>query len=417
MAAIFERPEFEQYQSRWNTRLLEFTARHSYYDGSVYGQWFDNLTMASNWLFNFMRGPLYKNIKPLYLPLARAVDIDVGIIPAEWAFLEDAPPAWGDATKVIYDWSKWTTEGPLYVHYGATYGVSGLRVFDLRQTLNQVIIRPIKPTNFLLVRASDYTPVEIAFQVEQRIDEKGELFEFAEVITPSFIATFKDGEPWAMNDREPVITNELRFVPFVEVDHIRTGDPLGDATYQKSIPLLNEVNEIASYLADIIKKHAEPQWVMFGVEPTVLEKGDNTWFVSRSDGRVDLLVPSVDIPGILAFVREIRDQVFASLPELSFDELREKVTIATATLELQLVELVLKVKRMRPNYDQGLIEALQMAGAAGVSMNLRDVSALQDESLALDSERPILPLSPETMMDLELKAIQLERARANDGST
>ncbi len=410
MAQTFSNSEFEQYASRWNTRLLELERRHGYYDGSVYANVLAQ--MGGGWLANWLRNPLYKNIKPLYLPLSRAVDIDVGIIPADWSFAEDAPDAWTDATQIVYDWSKWVREGPLYVHYGATYGVSGLRVFDLRDTLNQVIIKPLDPTTFMLIRSSDYLPVEMAFQIEQRLDDAGKSFEFAEVITPDTIATFKEGEPWGVGDREPVVKNELGFVPFVEIDHIKTGKALGDATYQKSIPLLNEVNELASYLADTIRKHTEPQWAILGAEATDLEKsGDNVWFFNRPDVKVQPIVPDVDISGVLEFVREIRDQVFSSLPELSFDELREKTTIATATLELQLAELVLKVKRMRPNYDGGLVEALRMAGVAGQSMGLGDITPLLDEALKLDAERPILPLSPETMMDLELKAIELERAK------
>lgn len=407
---LFEMDEFQPFEERWNTRQRELDRRMSYYDGSVYRQvGLGSAKDALGWLWP----RLYQGIKPLYLPLARAVDIDAGIIPAEWELAEDMPEAIFQAQQLLFDWSRWTTEGVLYGHYGAANGVSGLKICDDRER-GRVIVEPVKPACFMLVESGTYdaTP-SMSIYIDERYDLAGEKFEYAEVITAEFIRTFKDGEPAGFDEREDEYPNELGFVPYVEIKHINTGEVLGEATYQKAIPLLDEVNELASYLADIIKKHAEPQWAAFGVEPSdMVKSGDNIWMFTSPDSKVQPLVAGVDIPGVLDFIREVRDQVFGSLPEVAFDELKSKEQIATATLELQLMELVLKIKRTRPNYDQGLIEAMQLAGRAAATMGVSELSVLDDENLALNSERQILPMDPETANRLEMQSMALERERA-----
>lgn len=405
--SIFDTPEFKPYAARWESRLTELTRRRKYYDGSIYADYRQQLGNAG-WLWP----KLYKGIKALYLPLSRAVDVDAGIIPGGWTLADDAPPAWQLAIKQVFDWSDWQRDGVLYIHYGAQYGASGLKISDLRDA-GRVQIKPIKPTSFMTIEAGDYdgTPA-IGFIVEDRTDEAGKKYEYTEVITASAVRTFRDGQPWPFGGRDAEYINELGFVPVVEAEHIKTGEVYGESTYQKVIPLLDEVNELASYLADIVKKNAEPQFVVFGAEASDLVKsGDNVWFVP-GDGRVEALLPKIDVAGVLEFVREIRDQVTGGLPELAFDELKTKTQIATATLELQLMELVLKIKRCRPNYDHGLADALRMAGRAGASMGIGGLAGLDDEALAFDEERPVLPLDAETAMRLEMQALVLERERA-----
>lgn len=404
ISSIFDREEFKPLEGQWQARKKELTRRKAYYDGKIYQGVLNQL----GWL-----GPrVYRGVKPLYLPLSRAVDVDAGIVPGGWDMPEDAPEAWNEAKEVIFKWSRWQTEGALYVHYGAVYGVSGLKIADLRDQ-RRAVISPAKPTCFMLVSSQQYnkTP-EMSIWVEQREGSQG-MFEYAEVITPEAVRTFYDGQPYGFDDREPEYRNELGFVPLVEVEHIRTGDPFGESTYQKAIPLLDEVNQLASYLSDIIAKHAEPQWAAFGVEPSELVKsGDNVWFFPSENAKLNPVLAQIDIPGVLEFIREIRDQVHGSLPELGFDELRSKEQIATATLELQLMELVLKIKRTRPNYDEGLVAGLRMAGLAGASMGLAEARPLLDDELALDEERPVLPLDPLTRIQLEMQKISLEQMKA-----
>lgn len=411
--SIFQTEEFAGYRAAWDTRQIELAHRKAYYDGTIYANVRERFAALGK--LSPMIGPrLYRGTKALFLMLARSVDVDAGIVPGGWAFADDAPKAWVDATKTVLAWSDWEREGPLYVHFGAQYGVVGLKVVDDR-AMQRVSIAVLDPTTFLLAGRGMYTNApQLALIVETKCDEaSGDDYEYAEVITAQQIRTFRNGVPYGYDGRDDTYPNDQGAVPIGQIRHVHTGESLGECTYQKAIPLLDEVNELASYLADIIRKHAEAQWMVAGAEPSDLVKsGDNVWFIPDPNGKVQAIVAGIDIPGVLAFIEAIRNEVQDGLPELAFAELKDKTQIATATLEIQLMELVLKIQRVRPNYDHGLCDALRMAGRAAKSMGLPDLGALDDEALSLDKARPVLPLDKLTQIQIAQAQLALDKAKA-----
>jgi hypothetical protein len=403
MSSVWELDEFKSYAQTFRDRNAVFATRFAYYEGTAY-QYLKLLQRP-------LGSRVYKGIKGLYLPLHRAVDVAAGITPGGWAWPEGMDEKLALAAKTVFNWSRWNTEGVLFVHYGALFGNVLLKVADLRDE-KIVVIDPVSPNEVLLVSSGAYdaTP-KLAITVCQR-GSGPEAYEYAEVIDPEKVRTFKNGDPFGYDDRQPEYPNELKFVPFVEVQHKRVGRTLGENVFARVLPLLDEVNELASYLADIIKKHVEPQWAAIGAEPAELEKsGESLWFFPEGSD-VKALVAQLDIAGVLAFLQDVKDEMKSGLPELAFDELRSKDQIATATVELQLMELTLKVKRTRPNYDAGLVGALRMAGRAAATLGIDEVSVLDDPTLAFDPDRPVLPLDPMTKMQLEMQGLALENEKA-----
>jgi hypothetical protein len=385
MKSIFDQPEFKPYQATWNARQSQFRVRASYADGSIY----QNL----NWLVRGLPLPATNGIKALYLPLKRAVNIDAGIVPNGWALDPAMPAALTAARDKVFDGSRWRRDGQLYVHHGALFGNVGLRVSDLRAD-QRIIISPVSPLNFMLAKVNLYSDqAALAFFVETRQNEQGKDFEYAEVITSMFVETFADGEPRGFADRESRYANALGEVPFVEVVHSANGTAIGDCCFQDSIVLLDNLNAIATNLANVTSDLSDPQWAVVGVDDGDLKKGGgNIWYLPPG-ADVKVLVPNVDIAGLVSFIEMLSKQVEKSLPELAFDEITAKTAIATSTVELQLLELILTIQRVRPNYDAGLVAALRIAGRAAKTMNLSDISILDDPALALDAKREILPLS------------------------
>ena len=403
--SLFDLDEFAPYKRMWRERQRVLATRQAYYDGSMYRSVRDRMTQAVPWV----APRLYRGVKALYLPLARAVDVDMGLIPGGWRLPEDAPGAWHEGMARVLGWSGWMRAGMLYVFYGAVQGVAGLKIVDLRER-KRVALLPLNPMKFMVVRPDPFSAPTMALIVETRTGADGKRYEYGEVITTTEIRTFRDGEPQGYGGRPAVYPNRQGQVPVVETLHKNDGSALGEATFSTVIPLLNEVNSLASYLSDVIKKHTEPQWAVFGAEASNLEKdGGNVWFFPQG-AEVKPIVPEIDIEGVLGFVKEISEQVKGGLPELAFDELKGKERVATATVELQLMELVLKIRACRPNYDHGLAEALRMAARAAASMGLDDqaVASLDDEGLALDGERAVIPLGPEAKLDLEMKRLAVE---------
>ena len=411
--SIWQLDEFAPHAAAWTRRQQLFAYRRAYYDGTIYRS-IRKRFIALGQLQATLGPRLYRGTKALFLMLSRAVDVDAGIIPGGWSFATDAPPAWAAGAARVLAWSDWATDGVLYVHYGAQYGVTGLKVADLRAA-GKIVIKPLDPCSFMLIRGAHYDPAPAAGIIaEQRVGRTGP-YEYAEVIEPARIRTFVNGRLTGIDGREAEYENVVGAVPLIERHHMLTGDLIGECTYHKAIPLLDEVNELASYLADIVRKHADAQWMVAGAEAGDLTRSsDNVWFVPAG-GDVKAIVASIDIPGVLEFIKAIRAEVAGSLPELAFDELRGKDQIATATLELQLMELVLKIKRCRPNYDHGLADALRLAGRAAESMGLGEIAALNDEALQLDPDRPVLPLDRLTQLQIAQAEAALEAQRALAG--
>lgn len=379
--SIWDRDEYKPYKAIWDARREHFAIRESYYDGARY--------TAEKYRFGWQIGTrLYRGIRPLFLPFARSVLVDAGIIPGRWAWVPDAPDAWREARKALFTASEWNTKGQLFVHYGAMYGHSGLKVADLRDE-GRVIVAPVDPRRFLLIPTSAYDSTPgLSIYVETRRGLDGE-FEYAEVITPDAVRLYMDGEPFGYEGREAEYANLLGVVPYTEVRHIDSGQSFGESTFEQAIRTLDELNELGSYLADIIKKFAEPQTAITGATKGALKKGDNVWYLPEG-AKIDMILAEIDIPGVQGFLKQLDENVRSSLPETAFDELKAKDQIATATLELQLMELVIKVKRCRPNYDEGLERSLRLAGQAAADMGLDEIAPLNDENLDIDNDRPVL---------------------------
>lgn len=359
-------------------------------------------------------GPrLSREIRGLYLPVARAVKLDAALIPGGWRLADNAQEL-ARSVGQVFRWSDWDTLGLLYTWFGARYGSVGLKVVDDRNA-QRVWIESLAPDRFILERASVYDSSPRLAASAMRLHDGEDVFEYAEIVEPDRIRTFRDGLPFGFGGRPAEYANSLGFVPFVQVHHIQTGEELGECTFQDVIPLLDEVNAMATDLANIVRQHAEPQWAVIGAEDGDLKRdGDNIWYVPQA-GDVKAIVAPIDVSGVLQFITEVKNNVHEGLPELAFDELRKKDQIATATVELQLLELVSKIgKFSRPNYDEGLRHALRMCGkaAASVGGQAARLAELDTEKLAFDSAREVLPMDPLTALELErmrLEVMGLER--------
>lgn len=395
MASIFELDEFKVHEGRWLARAQAFRVRRAYYDGSVY----QSAWGALGWL----RGRLGGAVRGLYLPCARAVNLDSGIVPGGWA-TEGAAPA---QLAEVFGWSDWSIMGPLFVHYGALYGNVVLRVSDVRGA-GRVVICPVRPEHVLLVRAGLYGREAVMALCVQRVEVDGRSVEYAEVVEARRVRTFIEGEAAGVDGRPASYDNALGFVPFVEVRHIDGGDELGACAFQDALNLLDAVNEVATDLAEIVKKHAKPKWAVLGADESDLSNEDDIWtFPQGSD--VKVLVPGIDVTGVLKFLQDTRMQVERSIPELAFDEIISKYNLATATVELQLAELVLLIRRVRPNYDRGLEMALGMAARALAGMGVSGYGELA--AVRFDDGRAVLPVDRRATLELELLEAQIAAAK------
>jgi hypothetical protein len=400
--SLFDLEEFKPYGAAFQARKSRFARfwRHYKAELTAPGEWATDMG-------SYIGATIANAVKPIFTPLARAVELDVALIPGDWKLSPESAKQQMGLDR-IFEWSKWDCEGDIFVRYVTALGEAGLRVVDDRVN-KRLIIQPVRPDMYLAIPMSawDNTPKMLITLAKMGEDE------IAEVIEPNRIRTFWRGQPYAqdaLNGREAEYANELGFVPFV-VCKLDSGDGAGEPTFDNTLPALDQANRQATYMATIIQRHAEPQWAVIGAEAGDLEKsGEAVWFFPEGSD-VKAVLAAVDFAGLLAFIQEIKKEMKDSLPELALSELVGVERVAAATIELQMAEAVFKIRRLRKPHDRALMEAVVLAGKAAISMGLADLAGLADGTLRFDKNRPVITVDALTRLQIESVAQSQEMSR------
>lgn len=412
--SVFDRAEFEHLGPQYQARVKRFGRNWRYYKAEVYKS---SKKGVQSPLGKYTVKRISDAVLPLFTPLARAVNIDVALIPGAWRLAPGSEEQQAAVEDVFFA-SRWPVEGDLFVKYVVAMGEAGLFVVDDRFN-ERVYLQAWRPDSFVAEYPGRYgrrTPSRVIL-VERGWSADGPVEE-ATVIEPELVRTFVAGEPQGLGRREAEYANALGFVPLVECKN-DPGDGDGEPTFDDVTQSLDQVNLQFTHMANIIQKHIEPQWAAFGAEAGDLEKsGDTVWFFPEGSD-VKAVLAAVDFEGFLAFVQEIKKETKENLPELSFTELVGVERVAAATIELQMAEAVFKIRQLRKPVDLCLADALRLAGRAAASMNQNELAGLADPRLAFDPQRPVITIDAMTKLQIEqaelsteLSELALQRERA-----
>lgn len=394
--SIWDLDEFKSLKRKFFLRNQELQKRKSYYDGSVYKDFSVTLGTLAPRLLN--------GIKSLYLPLAFSVDMDSGLIPGGWKLNDSKYDL--EAESILIDKIKsnsdWITSGVLYIHYAAIYGQVYLKSIDGDEPRLEIV----EPTKMMLLKSDIYRK-EYDKSIFISYDEEDN--EIAEVIDSMTVRTFLNGELTSNTE------NVYHKIPYTFIKFIEDGTNLGSNTFSKVTSVLDEVNELASYLVTIIKRHAEPQLVLFGnLDSESLNKsGENAWLVKEANGRAELLVSNVDIDGVLNTVKTFAQNINEGLPETIFNRISESDNIGKQTVVKKATPLVVKINRCRPNFDMGLVKSLRLVGEMFEGTEYSILKELPDD--AFDLNREIIPSTELERIELESAQLALEMQRALAG--
>lgn len=395
--SVFDWPEFADLREVYAARRQRFGRYWRYYKAeySFGGGKFNSM------MGQYVQAMLGNQMKPLFTPLARAVNLDVALIPGDWTLAPEAADL-QEMVDVLFDASRWEVESDLYVKYAVSMGEAGLRIVDDRIG-NRVSLAPIRPDLYVVQPSGlyDLTPA-LAIFMAWTTDKDGRDVELAEVFTPAQIRTYRNGEPASFDGRPAEYDNALGFVPLVQCIH-DAGDGQPEATFDDTITALDQVNRQATQMAKIIERHAEPQWAAFGAEDGDLEKsGDSVWFFPEGSD-IKAILAQVDFDGLLAFIQEIKTEMKNSLPELAFRELVGVNRIAAATIELQMAEAVFKIRRLRKPHDWALAQAIRLCGRAAATMSapVTALAGLDTALMRFDKDRPVITIDALTRLQIE----------------
>lgn len=399
ITSIFDIDEFSHLADAYAARKNRAFRFWQYYKAEIYLSSASGLTAAINQRIS-------DSILPLFTPLARAVDLDVALIPGGWQ-LDDESADLQEPVDLIFRQSRWPIEGSLFVKFFCAMGISGLYVVASDITdADTFILQSLRPDEFIIEPAGpfDHVPAMAILIELSVVDDEG--MEKATVIEPDQIRIFENGERLSTDN------NPLGFVPVVECIN-DPGDGRGEPVFENAVKPLDQVNLQATHLANIIQKHVEPQWAAIGAEPGDLEKsGDVVWFFPEGSD-VKAVLASVDFDGVLDFIKEMKLEVKESLPELGLSKLVGIERVAAATIELQMAEAVFKIRHLRQAIDLCVADALRLAGRAMTALNLQTpIAGLDTKELAFDADRPVLSLDALTRLQIEQAQINTSLQRS-----
>src|SRR5262245_21801130 len=119
-STVFELPEFRPYHGRFMARLSKFNTYRGFVNGSIY----------RNSQFRLIH-KLYAETKALFSFLARAVDLDIALVPGlmgPWALEEGTPQVILAAQKQLYEWSQWSIGSDEWLEDGTSLGEAMLKI-------------------------------------------------------------------------------------------------------------------------------------------------------------------------------------------------------------------------------------------------------------------------------------------------
>jgi hypothetical protein len=335
-----------------------------------------NLRYRRNWRYyqnvpyNEPRPGLYAKMRAIFNQVTKIVDTDARFAMGERLQVQ-AEPAVEQAINRLWQWSDLQQEKYLLARNGACCGDAFVKVVDNRPwELNP------EPDSDTPVKLNVLPPDAVAPRYDPH-DRKRMLackIEYIhgrqvhkEVITADEILIYDERDPERVAARYP---NPLGFIPIVHIRNLDIGEEFGLCSFHNLLPTIDAVNEIASFMFEIIKLYADPVIIGRGMDrgslrkQTVDEAGRpvaTVWWVPNPEGQFEFLEWSGNLPDVLAFLDRIESAIERNTPELTLSGLRDRQDLSGYSTSLHLVELIRKVNEMRGNYFTALERANRMA--------------------------------------------------------
>jgi len=374
-----------------------------------------NLRYRRNWRYyqNFPyaepRPGLYAKMRAIFNQVTKIVDTDARFTMGERLQVR-AEPEVEQAINQLWEWSEFQQEKYLLARYGACCGDAFIKVVDNRPWELNPDPDPEVPVRLNVLPpdavAPRYHPHDRKRMLACKIEYVHGRDIHKEVITPDQILIYDERDPDRVVETYP---NPLGFIPIVHIRNLDIGEEFGLCSFHNLLPTVDALNEIASFMIEIIRLYADPVIIGRGMDrgslrkQTVDEAGRpvaTVWWVPTPEGSFEFLEWRGNLPEVLAFLDRIQQSIERNTPELTLSALRDRQDLSGYSTSLHLIELVRKVNEMRGSYFTALERANRMA--------LR-ILELQGNGLFRDPRHriigdPVLPVDDER----QLRVLQME---------
>lgn len=440
-------------------RKLRYAIYWSFYENDAYRSIH---TWASQYKISY---GLYKYIRHIYNPAYRLGEFwkshlwggaldpeagDGGETPSTLPILT-VNPALRPAIAKLWRWSNWQINKDTVSLYGSTLGDAGLMVVDDLER-QKVYLKFIHPGTIADVDLDDWNNVKAYIIEEEREDpgNKNKTVTYREEVSREgdsvIYRTYLNEDLYGWHGQPPEWEEPYGFIPLVLIQHNNVGLDWGWSEIHALRSKIHEVDDLASKLSDQIRKMVEAPWLFAGVDPptstpTTTETAltgsaavrrpqpgreeMSSLYAPRPEASATPLVANLDIAAVAGYINDILAEIERELPELQKDIWTASGDASGRALRIARQRVETKVRQRRPNYDDALVRAQQMAIAIG---GLRGYEGFDDFDLEsfdrgdLDHSigpRPVFANDPldelelrEREIELEIQEIKLEQTRS-----
>lgn len=378
---------------------------------------------------------LYAFTRSFYNPVTQTVDMDVDTVFREPTRFSANKAGKNDALDLILRRSRMDERRLNLVRFGAATGDVYLRV-DADPDTKAIKIFVHSPELVRVVRSPhDHDIIEYAVISYDYNDYSGnEIVEHnrTDVIYPDVIRTFRDGVIFDFDGRPGERDNPLGVVPIFPVANLDVDLGFGLPTYHNVIPTLDVVNEIFSFLMNIIKMNADPTVIAEGIRAGDLTKGNaanphatQVWYVplapagtGTSGPKIYMLEWKGNLPDVMGMLRDVRTDIVDALPEMHITKMQQQGAYSGFALNAMMFGFVSKATRMRIIYKNALQRAMGLSLAADAILNgeisWQDYDPLDPEWETTVSLPPVLPVDENALINQVVTKLEAGLIGAED---
>lgn len=324
------------------------------------------------------------------------------------------------AIAQLWKWSNWQVRKDIFSLWGTVLGDGVIKIEDDPRA-ERVYMSIIHPSQLADVVLDDWGNVkgyvlEYERQDPRRDDDSKVLYrEIAYRDGESVVyETYLDDSLYAWDGDTAQWNVKYGFIPMVFAKHNDVGLNYGWSEIHAGLSKFREVDDQASKLHDQIRKVISGGWLFAGmIKPkTASEEEDrqseNAIWTSNPDAKAQSLVNNLDIAAVSANIKELLAEIERDYPELNADLHNMSGDVSGRALRINRGPAEDKVQQRRPNYDNALVRAQQMAVAIGGMRGYESFKGFGLDSYAkglLDhsiGDRPVFAKDP--LDDLEVES-------------
>lgn len=310
------------------------------------------------------------------------------------------------AIAKIWEWSNWQIKKDIFGLWTPVLGDGVIKIVDDPQR-EKVYMKPIHPGSLKDIELDAFGNVK-AYVLEYKRDDpragKSGQVTYREVAerdgetTTVYFSTYLENALYAWDpDKGAEWEEDYGFIPMVVLQHNDVGLDFGWSELYPGLSKFREVDDQASKLNDQIRKLVEGAWLIAGVtaptaKPTTTgetptdEKPQpgreemKILYSTNPDAKAHSLVSQIEIEQVSNNIKDLVAEIERDYPELKVDMANASGDISGRALRINRAPAEAKVLQRRPNYDNAIVRAHQMALTIGGMRGYPEFSGITVDS-------------------------------------